>query len=324
MSNEIVAFRDFNADTPIPIVTGDTRLDLSVTFARKWLCPQAPEHEVLRLLLYCRNEGLDPFRKEAELVCYGGVWQIVVGKAGQLAKAQKHPAYNGFQAGIIVRPWDAKTKQFTGPAREIEGAFLPPDHLLVGGWCKVWRKDRTVQVYAAIAASEYLKDQSTHKAMPCTMLRKTAIVQAFREAGLSHLGAYDVSELGSGSAREPIYPPAAIPAAIEREYDTLEPDAGICPPDMLKRMLDILKALGVDRNGYQWRKALADRGVARECDLSEMQAREILSKLETLEPHPELEPEAAQRWEAAASLSTNPAPVEVTPEAAPVVVTVEN
>lgn len=60
---------------------------------------------------------------------------------------------------------------------------------LVGGWCEVYRKDRDIPVRVEISLSEFSKGQSTWKTMPATMIRKTAIVNALREAFPETLGA---------------------------------------------------------------------------------------------------------------------------------------
>ena len=53
---------------------------------------------------------------------------------------------------------------------------------LLGGWCDIYRKDRKYPISAKVNLDEYNKGQSTWRAMPKTMIRKVAIVQAFREA----------------------------------------------------------------------------------------------------------------------------------------------
>src|SRR5699024_4380091 len=53
---------------------------------------------------------------------------------------------------------------------------------LIGGWAKVYRSDRDMPVVSKVSVEEYDKKQSTWKQMPLTMIRKTAIVNALREA----------------------------------------------------------------------------------------------------------------------------------------------
>ena len=59
--------------------------------------------------------------------------------------------------------------------------MLPGD-TLVGGWARVYRKNFKVPVEIFVSREEYDKKQSTWNAMPATMIRKTALVNALREA----------------------------------------------------------------------------------------------------------------------------------------------
>ena len=65
--------------------------------------------------------------------------------------------------------------------------MLPGD-TLVGGWARVYRKNFKVPVEIFVSREEYDKKQSTWNAMPATMIRKTALVNALREAFPEDLG----------------------------------------------------------------------------------------------------------------------------------------
>jgi len=78
---------------------------------------------------------------------------------------------------------------------EIEGSFTLPTDTLMGGWCKVYRKDRKFPAVARVSFQEFNRGQSTWKGMPGTMIRKVAEAQAFREAfPISLGGMYTVDE----------------------------------------------------------------------------------------------------------------------------------
>ena len=65
--------------------------------------------------------------------------------------------------------------------------MLPGD-TLVGGWARVYRKNFKVPLEIQVSLEEYNKKQSTWNSMPATMIRKTALVNALREAFPEDLG----------------------------------------------------------------------------------------------------------------------------------------
>lgn len=71
---------------------------------------------------------------------------------------------------------------------ERKGALLLPNDNLVGGWARVYRKNFKVPVEVFVSREEYDKKQSTWNAMLATMIRKTALVNALREAFPEDLG----------------------------------------------------------------------------------------------------------------------------------------
>jgi hypothetical protein len=94
-------------------------------------------------------------------------------------RAFQHPKFRGLTAGIIV--------QRGNEILELEGSFKVPDDILLGGWAIVHVEDR-IPFKNTVGLSEYQKFkydgtlQSTWKQIPCTMIRKVALVQALREA----------------------------------------------------------------------------------------------------------------------------------------------
>ena len=76
----------------------------------------------------------------------------------------------------------------SGDMVERKGALLLPNDNLVGGWARVYRKNFKVPVEVFVSREEYDKKQSTWNAMPATMIRKTALVNALREAFPEDLG----------------------------------------------------------------------------------------------------------------------------------------
>jgi phage recombination protein Bet len=148
------------------------------------------DQEVVMFMNLCKFQKLNPFLREAYLVKFKGApAQIITSKEAYMKKAERAKGFDGFEAGIIV--------DRSGEIVEEEGAFKLASDKLLGGWCRAYKKDRSKPYTSKISLDEYNKGQSTWNKMPATMIRKTAIVQALREAFPEDLGAlYTEEEAG--------------------------------------------------------------------------------------------------------------------------------
>ncbi len=172
------------------------------------ICPKASMNEAVLFLQVCKLRQLNPFIP-------GEVFLIkmdesepavtVVGKYAFLKKADAHPDYMGYTAGIIVMDVEGKMV-------EREGTFYMPKgknwkegevfETLVGGWARIKRKGREdfVEKVALQEAIKMKRDGTPNRGwrdQPATMARKVAVVRGHREAFPAELGGlYDRSELG--------------------------------------------------------------------------------------------------------------------------------
>ena len=169
-------------------VNGET-VKLSPGIIKKYLVrgnKEVNDQEIMMFLSLCKYQKLNPFLNEAYLVKFGGDAQIIVGKEAFMKRAESNAKYKGIEAGIIV--------ERNNELHEIEGAVKLKNDVLIGGWAKVYRADRDIPVVSKVSVEEYDKKQSTWKQMPLTMIRKTAIVNALREAFPENLGAMYTEE----------------------------------------------------------------------------------------------------------------------------------
>ena len=153
--------------------------------------PHATDIEIFVFVKLCAAQKLNPFLGEAYLIKYdrGSPASIVVGKETFTQRAAAHPNYDGHEAGIIVLR--------NGEAIELPGTFKLETDLLVGAWCKVYRRDRTRPIHKTVQLAEYDTKRSLWKSKKATMIEKVSIVQALRETFPSDfVGLYDSSELG--------------------------------------------------------------------------------------------------------------------------------
>lgn len=136
---------------------------------------EVSDQELVMFLNLCKYQKLNPFLNEAYLIKFKNApAQIVTSKEAFMKRAESNEQYSGLEAGIIV--------ERDGNMVELEGAVSLKSDVLIGGWAKVYRKDRDKPIVVKISMEEFSKSQATWKQMPNNMIRKTAVVNALREA----------------------------------------------------------------------------------------------------------------------------------------------
>lgn len=203
------------ASPSVPVeITGADGQHFTVSFGdvRNFICPKATDAECKIFLETCKQYHLNPFTKEAYLIHYDNknddtASTIVLGKNCYMQMAERNPNFDGFEAGVIVLDTAA------GELIHREGSIVFDGEELLGGWAKVYRKDRTRASYEEVKLSEYDTSKSLWSGKKATMIRKVALVHALREAFPSTFGAlYDESEVrvdAEVTARE--VPPEELP-----------------------------------------------------------------------------------------------------------------
>ena len=205
------ALQAASPSVPVEITAADGQ-HLTVSFGdvRNFICTQATDAECKIFLETCKAYHLNPFTKEAYLIHYDNknadtASTIVLGKNCYMQMAERNPAYDGFEAGVITFDKEA------GQTLHREGSIVYEGEELLGGWAKVYRKDRSRPNYEEVNLADY----DTHKSLwsdnggkKPTMIRKVALVHALREAFPTTFGSlYDESEVAvhvdaEGTARE--------------------------------------------------------------------------------------------------------------------------
>ena len=188
--------------------------------------PDITDKECVTFAALCKSHKIDPFIKEAYLVKYGDKpAQMIVGKDYWMKQAGAHPQYDGMEAGVTVINRD-------GEIIRREGTMVGGStERLIGGWARVFRKDRKVSSYAEVSISEYSTGRSMWKpadkgGKPATMIRKVAVVQALREAfPETFSGLYDSSEMGLDNepGTEPVeVEPERVEATADQYWEPIE------------------------------------------------------------------------------------------------------
>lgn len=143
---------------------------------------QASPQELQTLLAIVKNRNLNPFTKEVYFIKYGNnPAQIVVSKDAFMKRAEQNRNYDGFESGVIYE--DEK-----GELKTKKGVILPRKATLIGGWCEVYRKDRSRPVYREVELSAYNTHKNWWQKAPGQMIEKVAIVAAVRDAFSENVG----------------------------------------------------------------------------------------------------------------------------------------
>ena len=156
---------------------------------RKYLDPQgkASDEELAYFIAHAKAQNLNPFTKEIYFIKYGNQpAEIVTAKVAFEKKADSHPQFDGSESGVIYEQ--------NGEIKRSNGAFIPKGAEILGGWAKVYRKDRTHPTEIEVSFEEYdnskirkegemnsygkQKKPNTWDNMPCVMIRKVALVTA--------------------------------------------------------------------------------------------------------------------------------------------------
>lgn len=161
---------------------------------RKYICPEATDQEIAMFLTLCKEQNLNPFLKEVYLVKYGNKPAAqIIAKEVFFKRAAAQKDYRGIKAGTIVKRGEEIV--YT------TGSFSLKGDSVLGGWAEVYREgmepfriEVAFDEYAGRKADGQLNAQWAGK--PATMIRKTACVQALREAyPMEFQQMYDESEL---------------------------------------------------------------------------------------------------------------------------------
>lgn len=183
MSNELM-----NRATEFDV--GGSTVKLSGNIVKQYLVSgngNVSDQEVVMFINLCKFQQLNPFLNEAYLVKFGNQpAQIIVSKEAFMKRAEMNKEFKGVEAGIIV--------EREGKLVDLEGAIKLSTDKLIGAYAHVYRSDRDKPITVRISLEEFGKSQATWKQMPMNMIRKTAIVNALREAFPNNVGAMYTEE----------------------------------------------------------------------------------------------------------------------------------
>lgn len=190
-----------NQEIIVKYKIGDNEIKLSPSIVKEYIIGdknvQITNQEFKMFTELCKVRKLNPFLNEAYLIKYRNQpAQLVVGKDAILKRAVLNDNYDGMESGVIC--YNAKT----GEEIEKLGTYIPQGFTLVGGWARVYVKNRKYPSYVSVNLEEVQQKKSdgtinkNWSTKSATMVEKVAKVRALREAFVDDLGGmYDSDEI---------------------------------------------------------------------------------------------------------------------------------
>lgn len=220
------------------------------------------DQEVAMFIELCKTQGLNPFIKDAYLVKYGNSpASIITSKDAFAKRAAENPAYKGFAAGVIVEK--------DGELIHRKGALSLEGETLVGGWAEVYVEGYQVPVYVEADFTAFNTNKANWGKMPALMIRKVALVQAWREAfPESFQGLYSEEEMGKAGDTVSEFEKSPVP----------DPVLVMASDELVKKVNAGAKALGMDKDWLAG-ELLNKFGVGLPQDLTEAQAIQTINQM---------------------------------------------
>lgn len=179
----------------VPI--GETEeIRLSLTLVLKYLMPPtknglvASKSDAMKFIMLCRARALNPWTGDAYAVGYeeqtrdGYVakYNLITAAQAMFKRAELHPEYDGIESGVIIRRHGSEDFEYRS------GDFFAEGEVLLGGWARVYRRDKSKPFFEALKLASFNKNVSVWRGCPEGMISKTAEVGALRKAFPTQLG----------------------------------------------------------------------------------------------------------------------------------------
>lgn len=152
----------------------------------------ATKADIYKFMMLCQARELNPWVGDAYLVGYdskdGPQFSLITAVQALHKRAETNPHFDGMESGVIVVG--------KGSAGIIErpGCFTLPGETVVGGWAKVFRKDRRVPVYASISMAARQKQTGVWRSDPSGMIVKCCEAEVLRKGFPNQVSALYISE----------------------------------------------------------------------------------------------------------------------------------
>lgn len=218
-SSEVQEFHDKGGESAVEFVPfgASEKVRLTASIVRKFVAvpsksgTQPTERDCIRFIMLCRGKRANPFEGDVYMLGYDNwkgdrlastTFTMVCGVELFLKRAEQSEDFDGLESGVII-------KTAKGELEERKGCIVLNDETLVGGWCRVMRKDRKLPYYRTAKLSVYDSGYSRWKSDPAGMIEKVAKSQCLRDAFPTALGGLysqeemqRITEIGEGITAE--------------------------------------------------------------------------------------------------------------------------
>jgi len=226
----VIAKKDENSVEFVPF-GGSDKLRLTASMIKQFIAVPTKsgalpsERDCIRFIMLCRGKRANPFEGDCFLIGYdsqlGPSFSMVCGIELFLKRASAEPSYDGNESGVIV-------SALGNEIIERPGTMVMDGEKLIGGWAKVYRKDRKQVEYKSVKFETYDTGRSRWMKDPGGQIAKVALSQALRSAYPTALGALytqeemqRVTEAGDGviETRATVSMPKELPESLKEKSD---------------------------------------------------------------------------------------------------------
>lgn len=198
---------------------------LTLSAINYWFCNQATPADAALFAARCRAARLNPFAGDATLIKYGDApASVIISKDALVKRADRQPDFQGMEHGVVFANKNEEVMR-----REGQAIYKALGEVLLGAWCKVYRKDRK-PIYAEVTFDEYNTGKSLWRTKPAIMIDKVAQATALRNAYPQEMaGLYEASEItADGNIPNPTKAPQApkISDEVRQELEHINQSVG--------------------------------------------------------------------------------------------------
>lgn len=208
------------------------------------------ERDCIRFLMLCKGKEANPFEGDVYLIGYDNAppkepsFSLVCGIELFLKRAEQSADYDGNEYGVIVEKPDGEIEKRMGTVTRKKETIL-------GGWAKVYRKNRSIPTFKSVNLSVYDTGQSRWAKDPAGQIAKVALSQALREAYTTAIGGlYTREEMQRVSEIDGTSVPAtgrvaiAMPEEIVDSVPAIDTKISTHDAEILKKMEEIIVGSG--------------------------------------------------------------------------------
>jgi len=166
-------------------------ISLTLSRVKQFLClptrsgKMPTDEQVIKYMMLCKAQSLNPWVNDAYLVGYDGKdgpqFSLITAHQAFLKRAEASHEFDGLESGVVVLRGETITER--------QGDMVLPGEVLVGGWARVHRRDRSVPSFDSLALKTFDTGRSRWAADPAGMIVKCCEASALRKAFPSTLAA---------------------------------------------------------------------------------------------------------------------------------------